>query len=135
MKAAAWWVRTHSAPTDVVFADSAYEPYQLWYYVRRPFIGVTDAATSADAYLLLPEQPVPPQWYLVVPDNEHLLATYAPEPTRLAARVLVDQQPVLLVYQPASQPIAAVVDIESTAANAAFDMEYGTLEEMFSLGR
>ncbi len=155
LKAAAWWVRNHTEPDELVFGDSALEPYQLWYYLRRPSIGVTDAETPADAYRLLDDLEQPPSIYLVRPGNEDLLRQHVPtqgqqDQPSLLARVRVDQQPVLLIYGYGSLPdqdedeaaqaqrgggeVAVIEGIDAQTANVAFDEQFGSWRAMFAIG-
>jgi hypothetical protein len=133
LKAAAWWARMQTDEDDLIFADSAYEPYQLWYYLRRPFLGVTDAEAPEDAYLLLAENPDrQPALYLVKPGNEALLERYASEMPRLQARVVAEGEPVLLIYGHDSP--ASVETIAADQANLQFDARYGSWRDMFHIG-
>lgn len=134
LKAAAWWVREHSSPDDMVFADSAFEPYQIWYYTHRPFLAVTDAKQPDEAYLLLETEPNSPTWYLVVPENVPLLEQYAdPLPFHVATVVEDTDSSQPLVYMYSTTERAHEV-VERTGANRQFDEQFGTWRAMFAIG-
>jgi hypothetical protein len=131
LKAAAWWLRNQSTPETLVFADSAFEPYQLAYYVRRPFLAVTDAERPEDAYRLLDQAPKTPTFFLVVPGNEPLLRAHTPDMPALAATVSVDGRTALLIYGPNT---GAPQTIDAAEANRRFDEQFGTWRAMFAIG-
>jgi hypothetical protein len=131
LKAAAWWLRNQTTPETLIFADAAFEPYQLAYYVRRPFLAVTDAEQPEDAYRLLDQSPKTPTFYLVVPGNEALLRAHAPAAPGVAATVSVDGQPVLLVFGPNN---GTPQTIDSAEANRRFDQQFGAWRSMFAIG-
>lgn len=131
LKAASWWIRVHTPPDALIFADSLFEPYQLSYYTHRPFLAVTDAERPEDAYQLLATAPQPPAFYLVVPGNEALLRAYAHDTPPLAATVLVDGRPALLIYGWAS---GVPEQIDAAMANSQFDEQFGTWQAMFAIG-
>ncbi|PLS82260.1 MAG: hypothetical protein CYG59_04620 [Chloroflexi bacterium] len=130
LKAAAWWVRTHMPQDALVFADSTYEPYQIAYYTHRPFLAVTDAEEDESAYRLLENSASLPSAYLVTPGNERLLARYSNIMPVLAATVVVDQRPVLLIYTHTEQ---VPETIQAKSANEAFDNQFGYWRTMFSI--
>ncbi len=134
LKAAGWWVRTHTGSDERVFADNAFEPYQLWYYLRRPFLGLTDAEQPEEVYRLLEDAEPLPSVYLVRPENEPLLRQYAPEQPHLLARVLVHEQPVLLIFGQGVPP-DEVEMLEAEVANRQFDAQFGMWQAMFHVGR
>lgn len=131
LKAAAWWVRANAPPDALVFADAPYEPYQLAYYLRRPFLAQTDAASSEAVFAMLRESDRRPNYYLVLPGNERLLRAYGGEAPQLAATVLVDGRPALLVFAEGGGGPPEQVD--AAEANARFDRDYGGWREMFGL--
>jgi hypothetical protein len=135
LKAAALWVRTHTEEDELIFADAAYEPYQLWYYLRRPFLGLTDAERPEDAYLLLTENPdKQPALYLVKPHHVELLERYASGNPRLQAQVMVEGEPALLIYGHDNSDPASVETIVADQANQQFDARYGSWRAMFHIG-
>jgi len=138
LKAAAWWVRSHTPPDTLVFGDSSLEPYQLWYYLRRPSLGVTDAESTEDAYLLLDELDEGgqlPAIYLVEPENVALLNAHAPEMPPLLARVTVQGEPTLLIYGEIADTLEGEPrTLEAHSANRAFDRDFGTWRAMFAIG-
>lgn len=123
IKAAAWWVRANAPADALVFADAPFEPYQLAYYLRQPFLARTDA-TSEQVFHLLKEAPRRPDYYLVAPGNEALLRTYATDNPQLAATVLVDGRPALLIYDHGTGTAQTITVNEG---NTAFDREFGTV--------
>jgi 4-amino-4-deoxy-L-arabinose transferase-like glycosyltransferase len=131
LKAASWWIRARTPPDALIFADSAFEPYQLSYYTHRPFLAVTDAERPEDAYQLLTSATKPPAFYLVIPGNEALLRAYTHDAPPLAATVLVDGRPALLIYGQAGN---TPEQIEAAAANAQFDAQFGGWQAMFAIG-
>jgi hypothetical protein len=131
LKAASWWIRERTPPDALVFADSAFEPYQVAYYLHRPFLAVTDATAPEDAYTLLDNAPKPPIFYLVVPGNEALLRAHAGDTPQLAATVLVDGRPALLIY---GQGGRAPEQIAADEGNRQFDAQFGTWRAMFAIG-
>jgi hypothetical protein len=131
LKAASWWIRNQTSPDALIFADSAFEPYQLAYYTRRPFLAVTDAEQPEDAYRLLDHAPKTPMFYLVAPGNEALLRAHAPAAPGLAATVSVDGRPALLIYGPGS---GAPQAIDAAEANRRFDEQFGAWRAMFAIG-
>lgn len=128
LKAAAWWVRANSPSGALVFADAAFEPYQLSYYLRRPFLGVTDAAAPEDAFRLLDGSARAPDLYLVLPEHEGLLRAHVGDGPQLAATVTDGGRPLLLVFRAADGPAAVV---ERDDGNRAFDRQYGSWQAMF----
>lgn len=131
LKSAAWWVRDTNPNDALVFADSTYEPYQLWYYLRRPMIALTDAPRPEAVYELLATAPTTPHVYLIPPERTDLLLRYAhPTPT-LRVTITAHARPVLLVYTytDGTPPI----EIEVASGNQRFDQEFGGWREMFSL--
>jgi hypothetical protein len=131
LKAAAWWIRMRTAPDALIFADAAYEPYQVAYYLHRPFLAVTDAQQPAEAYQLLDSEPRRPAYYLVLPGDEALLNAHARVAPQLVATVTVDQRPVLLIYgYAAGEPQL----IDARTANQQFDAQYGSWRAMFAIG-
>jgi hypothetical protein len=132
LKAAAWWVRSNTPPDTLVFGDSALESYQLWYYLRRPSLGVTDAESAEAAYLLLDEAEQLPDIYLVQPDREALLDKHLPTHPPLLSRVIVEGEPVLLIY--GEYPQQVVRDIDASEANQKYDEQFGSWRSMFLIG-
>jgi len=130
LKAAAWWIRTRTAPDALIFADAAFEPYQLSYYTHRPFLALTDAEQPEDAYRLLDHAPRPPEYYLVVPGNQPLLRAHAQGTPQLVATVLVGDRPALLIYGRAGGTPQTI----DTSANQQFDAQFGGWRAMFSIG-
>jgi hypothetical protein len=131
LKAAAWWIRTHTTPDTLIFADAAYEPYQLAYYLHRPFLGLSDAEQPEDAYRLLDGAPRQPAFYLVAPGNEHLLQAHARETPRPAVTVTVDRRPALLIYGYAAD---APQTIDADSTNQQFDAQLGSWRIVFAIG-
>jgi hypothetical protein len=131
LKAASWWIRAHTPPDALIFADVPFEPYQLSYYTHRPVLAVTDAEQPEEVYQLLDTAPQPPAFYLVVPGNEALLRAHAHDAPALAATVLVDGRPALLIYGQAS---GAPEQIEAAQANRRFDEQFGGWQAMFAIG-
>jgi hypothetical protein len=131
LKAAAWWIRARTPPDALIFADSAYEPYQIAYYLHRPFLAVTDAHQPEDAYRLLDGEPRQPTYYLVLPGDESLLRAHARVAPHLAATVTVDQRPALLIYGYEAGDSQLIVAHE---ANQQFDAQFGTWRAMFAIG-
>ncbi|MFL5806496.1 MAG: hypothetical protein ACJ8CR_32815, partial [Roseiflexaceae bacterium] len=131
LKAASWWIRARTPPDALIFADSAFEPYQLSYYTHRPFLAVTDAERPEDAYQLLTSAAKRPAFYLVVPGNQALLRAYAQDAPPLAATVLVDGRPALLIYGQASD---TPEQIDAAEANGRFDAQFGGWWAMFAIG-
>ena len=131
LKAATWWLRNQSTPETLVFADSAFEPYQLAYYLRRPFLAVTDAETPEDAYRLLDQAPKTPSYYLVVPGNEPLLRAHAPGAPGQAATVVAGGRPALLIFGPHT---GTPQTIDAAEANQRFDEQFGSWRSMFAIG-
>lgn len=128
LKAAAGWLRDRSSTTSRVFSDPSYEPYQLSYYLRRPFIGMTDARTPEAGYALLRDAE-PPQFYLVKAGNAALLKPYLDPSLQPVLTVIRADTPVLYVYgQVAEAP--QILTIEQ--GNAHFDARYGPWHQMFS---
>jgi hypothetical protein len=127
LKAAAWWLRANAAPDALVFADAAYEPYQLSYYLHRPFLAATDAGPQ-EAFALLDEAERRPDFYLVTPGHEGLLRTHAGERPTLAATVVDGGRAVLLVYRDGP---GAAETLEAAVANREFDRDYGGWRAMF----
>lgn len=130
LKAAAWWVRGHSDRQALVFADGSLEPYQIWYYLRRPAIALTDAASPAAAYQSLAESPRRPQLYLLPPEHRDLLFAYAEGEPRLLLTVTDGGRPLLLVYGYATTPPQ---QLEAAAGDRRFDQDLGRFAAMFSL--
>lgn len=129
LKAAAAWIRDHSTPDALIFGDPAYEPYQLFYYLHRPFIGMTDAPTTADGYALLNEADQV-QFFLVRPGNEALLARHLqPTPQRTLV-ITEDNTPVLYVYS--YDPTTTEV-LTTAQGNQRFDRRYSTWSSVFGL--
>ncbi|NTU83468.1 MAG: hypothetical protein HGA45_29545 [Chloroflexales bacterium] len=131
LKAAAWWVRASTPQQTLVFADSRFEPYQLWYYVRRPMIALTDAERPEDAYAALAASAKRPTLYLLPPEHEGLLFAYAGEHPDLLLSVTEHGRAVLAVYGnsqggPPSQ-------LEIAEGNRRFDQDLGSFRAMFSL--
>lgn len=131
LKAAAWWVRSRTPPDALIFADAAYEPYQVAYYLHRPFLAVTDAQQPDEAYELLDGEQRQPAYYLVLPGDEDLLRAHARATPRRVAVVLVDQRPALLIYGDAA---GAPQQIDARAANQQFDAQFGAWRDMFAIG-
>ena len=131
LKAAAGWVRSQSASTDVMFADNTFEPYQLSYYLHRPFIALTDAQSADEVFALLPDAPRQPVFYLVTPANAPLLERYAATPVHLRAQISANDAVVLHVY---GQNPGATVQIDATTGNSEFDKLYGDWRNMFQIG-
>lgn len=131
LKTAGWWVRDHSQPDEVVFADSTFEEYQIWYYVRRSFIGVTDAETPDEAYLLLESDPRQPSYYLVPHDHVDLLTAYADPQPYLAVTVVNNNTPLLYIYSDTPQE-PEILDVSE--GNSRFDEQFGTWRAMFAIG-
>lgn len=132
LKAAAWWVRTHTDSSTIVFGDPTFEEYQLWYYLRHPFIGFTDAESPEAAYAQLQTSPRVPTVYLVVPGNELLLETSAQNHPHLVATVLVEQEPAVFIYR--TEPQGQGETIDADAANQQFDDTFGDWRTMFAIG-
>jgi hypothetical protein len=132
LKAAAWWVRQNSQPADLIFGDSAYEQYQLWYYLHRPFLGVTDATSPEEAYLLLKKTKQPPKFYLVKAGNEGLLKKYVGEEPYLVGRVVERNEDRLLIYSGIKENRKAQV-IDVLTANEKFDEAFGGKQMIFAL--
>jgi hypothetical protein len=122
IKAASWWVRAHAPADALVFADAPYEPYQLAYYLHRPFLAATDATTSEEAFGLLDGAERQPDYYLLYPGSEELLRSHAAEQPRLAVTVMVEGRPALLIYQRGAGPPQA---LDAEAGNRRFDQEFG----------
>jgi hypothetical protein len=135
-KAAAWWVRNHTEPDDLVFADSAFEEYQVWYYMRRPFIAVTDAEYAGEAYEMLDNAERTPELYLVVPGNEDLLRQATDSMPHLQATVYADEQgqPLLHIYGHEEHEQQAPEMIQRQTANRIFDQQFGSWRVMFAIG-
>jgi len=131
LKAAAWWIRSRPPPDGLIFADSAYEPYQLAYYLHRPFLAVTDAQEPEEAYRLLDAEQRRPAFYLVLPGDEALLRAHARGSPRLLATVMVDRRPALLIYGYTADDSQ---EIDAGAANRQFDAQFGTWRAMFAIG-
>jgi len=132
LKAAAWWVRQNSQAADLVFGDSAYEQYQLWYYLHRPFLGVTDATRPEEAYLLLKTTKQPPKFYLVKAGNEGLLKKYAVDDPQLVGRVVEGNEDRLLIYSGLKEDRKAQV-LDVLTANKKFDEAFGGKQMIFAL--
>jgi hypothetical protein len=131
LKAAAWWLREHSSPDALIFADAAYESYQTFYYTRRPFLGVTDAKQPEEAYLLLADAPRRPSFYLVQAGNEALLRRYAVDNPQLLATVTLNQEPKVLIY---GHEAIAPATIEVAQGDRRFDEQFGVWRAMFAIG-
>jgi 4-amino-4-deoxy-L-arabinose transferase-like glycosyltransferase len=131
LKAAAWWIRTHTPPDALIFADAAYEPYQLTYYLHRPFLAVTDARQPEDAYRLLDNAPRRPTFYLIPPGNEPLLRAHVREAPQQIAVVLVDRQPALLIYGYTTETPRT---LDAHDANQQFDAQFGDWQAIFAIG-
>jgi hypothetical protein len=130
LKAAAWWIRGATGADALVFADGQFEPYQLWYYLRRPVVAVTDAATVEEPYHKLLEGGLSPALFVVPPEREELLYSYVP-----------GRPPLLLVVTDGGAPILNVYGfgrggpperLEAAAGNRQFDRELGGFAAMFS---
>jgi hypothetical protein len=132
LKAAAWWVRTSTTPQALVFADSQFEPYQLWYYLRRPMIALTDAARPEDAYIALARSPERPQIFLLPPERADMLFAYAAERPALLLTITEGGRPVLAVYGYGAGGSAARLDVVD--GDRRFDQDLGGFRAMFSLG-
>jgi hypothetical protein len=130
LKAAAWWIRSTTPAGAVVFADGQFEPYQLWYYLRRPFVAVTDATGPEEAYQELLERPEPPALFVVPPQREQLLYSYVPERPPLLLVVTDGGDPILNVYGfgRAGPP----EQLDAADGNRQFDRELGGFAAMFS---
>jgi hypothetical protein len=131
LKAAAWWIRARTPPDALIFADAAYEPYQVAYYLHRPFLAVTDAQQPEEAYRLLDGEPRQPAYYLVLPGDEELLRAHARAAPQLVATVTVEQRPALLIYGYAA---GAPQLIDAHAGNQQFDAQFGSWRAMFAIG-
>jgi hypothetical protein len=132
LKTAAWWIRSHTAPDTLVFADGTYEPYQLWYYLRRPFLGITDAETPADAYELLKTAQQQPSFYLVAPEHVLLLEEHAGERLYLTVQVTTQNMPLLLIY--GKEPVAKHMTLDIADGNDSYDDDFGRWTSMFNVG-
>ncbi len=133
LKAAAAWVRQRATPDDVVFADTAFEPYQLFYYVKPPFLGFTDTVNPEDGYRRIASEPTRPRFFLVVPGNEPLLLRYATPAPPLLAMVTEGDRTLLLIYGDADDGGAPPVErVDRAVGNALFDAEDGSLTAMLS---
>lgn len=132
LKAAAWWVRTHTDSDTLVFGDSTLEQYQLWYYLHRPSVGVTDAETPEDAYMLLEDVSKQPAMYLVEPEHVAYLEQYAQPMPTLLATVVVQHEEALLIYGYEEQVYPEV--LEAQHANQRFDEDFGDWRSMFLVG-
>lgn len=130
LKAAAWWLRTTTSEQTLVFADGKFEPYQIWYYVRRPAIAITDAVTPEEPYQALADRAQQPQFYIVPPDHESLLYAHVEERPQLLLAVTENGQPILNVYGPAQ--VAPPTQLEASAGNQRFDQDLGGLAAMVS---
>jgi hypothetical protein len=131
LKAASWWIRNQTPPDALIFADSAFEPYQLAYYTRRPFLAITDAGQPEDAYRLLDYAARTPAFYLVAPGNEALLRAHAGGAPKLAATVLAGDRVALLIYGKTDRPSEV---IDAADANRRFDEQFGGWRAMFAIG-
>lgn len=130
LKAASWWVRSTTSGDTRVFAAGLFEAYQVWYYVRRPAIAVTDPANAEEAYRALARQAVAPAFYIVPPEQEALLNAYVPDRPPLALIVTNRGQPILHVYGATNG--AAPIELEAIDGNQRFDREFGRFGAMFS---
>jgi len=130
LKAAAWWLRTTTSEQTLVFADGKFEPYQIWYYVRRPAIAITDAVTPEEPYQVLADRAQQPQFYIVPPEHESLLYAHVEGRPRLLLTVTENDQPILNVYGPAQ--VAPPTQLEVSAGNQRFDQDLGNLAAMVS---
>lgn len=130
LKTASWWVRSTTSADTRVFVAGMFEPYQIWYYVRRPAIAVTDAVDAEESYRALAGQAVAPALYIVPPEQEALLFSYVPERPRLALIVTNRGRPILHVY--GATDGAAPIQLEAIDGNQRFDREFGRFGAMFS---
>jgi hypothetical protein len=130
LKAAAWWIRSTTGRDDLVFADGQFEPYQLWYYLRRPVVAVTDAARPEEAYLALRRREERPALYVVPPAHEELLYTYVPERPPLLLVVTDRGAPILNVYGFGAE--GAPLQLDASDSNHDFDRDFGGFAAMFS---
>jgi hypothetical protein len=130
LKSAAWWIRSSTASDALIFADGQFEPYQLWYYLRRPMVAVTDAETPEEPYRELLERPEPPALFVVPPGREQLLYRYVPARPALLLIVTDGGAPILNVYGfgRAGPPER----LEIAEGNRRFNRELGGFAAMFS---
>ncbi|HEX5688514.1 MAG TPA: hypothetical protein VFX76_00840, partial [Roseiflexaceae bacterium] len=68
---------------------------------------------------------------LVVPGNEPLLRAHAPAAPGLAATVIVDGRPALLIFGPNN---GAPQTIDAAESNQRFDEQFGAWKSMFAIG-
>ncbi|MCG8347043.1 MAG: hypothetical protein MI924_04610 [Chloroflexales bacterium] len=132
LKTAAWWIRSYTAPDTLVFADGTYEPYQLWYYLRRPFLGITDAESPTDAYELLKTAKQQPSFYLVAPEHVLLLEENVEEHIHLAVQVTTQNAPLLLIYS--REPVTERITLDIAEGNDLYDDDFGRWKSMFNVG-
>ncbi|MBX0328992.1 hypothetical protein K2Z83_15040 [Oscillochloris sp. ZM17-4] len=131
LKAAAWWVRSSTSTQDLIFADSRFEPYQLWYYLRRPMIALTDAERPEDAYVALAKSPARPKLYLLPPERADMLLAYAEGDPQILLTITDHERPVLMIYGYGRDGPPARIEVAE--GNQRFDRDLGGFRAMFSL--
>lgn len=130
LKAAGWWLRMHTASDDLVFGDARFEPYELWYYVRRPSLALTDAQRPEEPYALLATAAQQPRIFLVPPEHAPLLFAYVEDAPRLLLVITDQEKPILHIY--GYQPMS-VAYLDVAQGNRWFDQAFGHAAAMFSL--
>ncbi|WP_129671596.1 hypothetical protein [Candidatus Chloroploca sp. Khr17] len=130
LKAAGWWLRMHTSSDDLVFGDARFEPYELWYYVRRPSLALTDAQRPEEPYARLKTAAQQPRIFLVPPDRVPLLFAYVEHAPSLLLVITDQEKPILHIYGYQPMPVAY---LDVAQGNRWFDQAFGHAAAMFSL--